>query len=140
MKNKFAAFRGDRRIGGTCPPSGIPREGGDLGHAYPVRTPAGLGRTGHAESEEVEFVRWFVLHFFTRDEEGGAWLLYDPANGDPLALAVGPFTPLPWAYTVSRARGLPGIAEVPIRFAPLLQEFGLNAIKWDGQAVVAVGQ
>jgi hypothetical protein len=110
MKNEFAIFAGDQRVSGTYP-----------------------------ESEEVEFVQWFVLQFFTRDEEGGAWLLYDPANGDPLALAAGPFRPIPALTDELRARGLPGIAEVPIRFAPLLQAEGLNAIKWDGHAVVAVG-
>ena len=60
-------------------------------------------------------LRVIVHHVFVKEDEGGVWLLFDPAPGNPIALAIGPFRPASWARHETQKRRLPGVARVPLR-------------------------
>jgi len=92
-------------------------------------------------SVEEMTLKLIVKHFFVPDRDGGAWLIFDRTTGQGHALVVGPLKPHPRAERKLRKAKLPiGVALVSITFAPILAEFGPEALRWNGTAVEVRGQ
>lgn len=77
-----------------------------------------------------------VERCFEPDREGGAWLLYRLDDCHSLAVIAGPFTPVRKAGKHLRRRGL-GLAPIDLAYAPLVGGYGVEALQWNGKAVVA---
>jgi hypothetical protein len=88
--------------------------------------------------EEVA-LKHIARTLFRPDRDGGAWLIFECKSGDGIGLIIGPFQPVRHADRKLKQKGA-GVAAIPLHLAPVIADFGVSGLRWDGSRVVAKGQ